>query len=105
MKINMYMYDKEIDLNEEATEEFLQQYENAKGTMRQLLTLFEDEETRLAMFYMMSLRTLIDDFLEFCTEDIDVDLMSALLNNEDIDDEEFEDDDEGEIFVDFDKEE
>jgi hypothetical protein len=53
----------------------------------------------------MSLRTLIDDFLEFCTEDIDVDLMSALLNNEDIDDEEFEDDDEGEIFVDFDKEE
>lgn len=105
MKINMYMYDKEIDLNEEATEEFLQQYENAKGTMRQLLTIFEDEETRLAMFYMMSLRTLIDDFLEFCTEDIDVDLMSALLNNEDIDDEEFEDDDEGEIFVDFDKEE
>lgn len=105
MKINMYMYDKEIDLNEEATEEFLQQYENAKETMRQLLTIFEDEETRLAMFYMMSLRTLIDDFLEFCTEDIDVDLMSALLNNEDIDDEEFEDDDEGEIFVDFDKEE
>lgn len=105
MKINMYMYDKEIDLNEEATEEFLQQYENAKGTMRQLLTIFEDEETRLAMFYMMSLRTLIDDFLEFCTEDINVDLMSALLNNEDIDDEEFEDDDEGEIFVDFDKEE
>jgi hypothetical protein len=99
------MYDKEIDLNEEATEEFLQQYENAKGTMRQLLNIFEDEETRLAMFYMMSLRTLIDDFLEFCTEDIDVDLMSALLNNEDIDDEEFEDDDEGEIFVDFDKEE
>jgi hypothetical protein len=107
MKINMYMYDKEIDLNEEATEEFLQQYENAKGTMRQLLNIFEDEETRLAMFYMMSLRTLIDDFLEFCTEDIDVDLMSALLNNEDIDDEEFEndEDDEGEIFVDFDKEE
>ncbi len=104
MKIGMYMYNKEIDLNDEATNEFLRQYDNARDTMRQLLTIFEDEETRLAMFYMMSLRTLIDDFLEFCAEDIDVDLMTALLNNEEVFDDEFEyyDEDENEISVEFD---
>ena len=104
MKIGMYMYDKEIDLNEESTDEFLIQYDNAKDTMRQLLTIFEDEQTRIAMFYMMSLRTLIDDFLEFCTEDIDVELMTALLNNEEVfdDDLEYDDEDENEISVEFD---
>ena len=108
MKIGMYMYDREIDLNEEATKDFVTQYKNAKDTMKQILTVFEDEETRNAMFYMMGLRTLIDDFLEFCTDDIDVDIMERLLNNEDVYEDEFEDDDDDddfEITVEFDDEE
>lgn len=107
MKIGMYMYDREIDLNEESTKEFIQQYKNAKDTMKQLLTIFEDEETRTAMFYMMGLRTLIDDFLEFCTDEIDVDLMEKLLNNEEVyeDEPENEEDEDFEILVDFDEEE
>lgn len=107
MKIGMYMYDREIDLNEESTKEFIQQYKNAKDTMKQLLTIFEDEETRTAMFYMMGLRTLIDDFLEFCTDEIDVDLMEKLLNDEEVyeDEPENEEDEDFEILVDFDEEE
>ena len=107
MKIGMYMYDREIDLNEESTKEFIQQYKNAKDTMKQLLTIFEDEETRTAMFYMMGLRTLIDDFLEFCTDEIDVDLMEKLLNDEEVyeDEPENEEDKDFEILVDFDEEE
>lgn len=107
MKIGMYMYDKEISLNDEATSLFLQQYDNAKDGMRQLLDKFDEEETRIAMFYMMSLRCFIDDFLEFCAEDIDIDEMEYLLNNssKDIDFNEFDDDDEGEFLVEFDDEE
>lgn len=107
MKIGMYMYDREIDLNEESTKEFIAQYKNAKDTMKQLLTIFEDEETRTAMFYMMGLRTLIDDFLEFCTDEIDVDLMEKLLNDEEVyeDEPENEEDEDFEILVDFDEEE
>lgn len=107
MKIGMYMYDREIDLNEESTKDFIAQYKNAKDTMKQLLTIFEDEETRTAIFYMMGLRTLIDDFIEFCTDDIDVDLMEKLLNNEEVyeDEPENEEEDDFEILVDFDKEE
>lgn len=109
MRIGMYMYDKEINLNEDATKLFLEQYENAKATMKLILNDFEDVDTRVAMFYMMSLRTVIDDFLEFCTDDIDVDTMQMLLNDEvSVDDvydfDDFEDDD-GEILVDFDEEE
>lgn len=107
MKIGMYMYDKEINLNDEATSLFLQQYDNAKDGMKQLLDKFDEEETRIAMFYMMSLRCFIDDFLEFCAEDIDIDEMEYLLNNssKDIDFDEFNDDDEGEFLVEFDDEE
>ncbi len=107
MKIGMYMYDRELELDDESTVDFLMQYDNAKDTMRQILTMFEDESTRLAMFYMMSLRTLMDDFLEFCTDGIDVDDMEMLLNDRDPDNNmEFEDDDdEYEIFVDFNDEE
>lgn len=107
MKIGMYMYDREINLNEESTKEFIAQYKNAKDTMKQLLTIFEDEETRTAMFYMMGLRTLIDDFLEFCTDEIDVDLMEKLLNDEEVyeDEPENEEDEDFEILVDFDEEE
>lgn len=107
MKIGMYMYDREIDLNEESTKDFIAQYKNAKDTMKQLLTIFEDEETRTAIFYMTGLRTLIDDFIEFCTDDIDVDLMEKLLNNEEVyeDEPENEEEDDFEILVDFDKEE
>lgn len=108
MKIGMYMYDREIDLNEESTKDFIAQYKNAKDTMKQLLTIFEDEETRTAIFYMMGLRTLIDDFIEFCTDDIDVDLMEKLLNNEEVYEDEpenEEEEDDFEILVDFDKEE
>ena len=106
MKIGMYMYDREINLNDEATSLFLEQYDNAKDGMKQLLDLFDEEETRIAMFYMMSLRCFIDDFLEFCAEDIDVNKMEYLLNNsmEDIDFDGF-DDDEGEVLVEFDDEE
>lgn len=106
MKIGMYMYDREIDLNEESTKDFIAQYKNAKDTMKQLLTIFEDEETRTAIFYMMGLRTLIDDFIEFCTDDIDVDLMEKLLNNEEVyEDEPENEEDDFEILVDFDEEE
>ena len=106
MKIGMYMYDREIDLNEESTKDFIAQYKNAKDTMKQLLTIFEDEETRTAIFYMMGLRTLIDDFIEFCTDVIDVDLMEKLLNNEEVyEDEPESEEDDFEILVDFDEEE
>ena len=106
MKLDLYMYDSPIELNEESTIEFIKQYDNAKDTMRQILTMFEDEDTRLAIFYMLSLRTLIDDFLEFCTDDIDVDLMQMLLNDEVDEDGIFEEDDEddNEISVEFDDE-
>jgi hypothetical protein len=106
MKIGMYMYDKEINLNDEATSLFLEQYDNAKDGMKQLLDLFDEEETRVAMFYMMSLRCFIDDFLEFCAEDINVNEMEYLLNNSmgNIDFAGF-DDDEGEVLVEFDDEE
>ncbi len=110
MKIGLYMYDQPIDLNDEATSLFLEQYDNAKESMKQLLDLFDETETRVAMFYMMSLRCFIDDFLEFCAEDISVDEMEILLNNkspydrtlEDFDD---DDDDEGEVLVEFDDDE
>lgn len=84
MKIEMYMYDRPLELNEESTVEFLKQYDNARNTMRNLLTMYEDEDTRLAMFYCMGLRSLLDDFLEFCTEDLSVDLMESLLNDEEV---------------------
>ena len=103
MKLDLYMYDTPIELDEASTIEFIKQYDNAKDTMRQILSMFEDEDTRLAIFYMLGLRTLIDDFLEFCTEDIAVDLMQLLLNNEADEDDIFEDeDDDNEIFVEFD---
>lgn len=82
MKIEMYMYDRPLELDEESTVEFLKQYDNARDTMRNILTMYEDEDTRLAMFYCMGLRSLLDDFLEFCTEDLSADLMEALLNDE-----------------------
>ena len=110
MKINMYMYDRQIELGEDATKEFLIQYDRAKDMMHHLLGLFDDEDTRVAMFYMMSLRTLMDDFIEFCTNGIDVDLMESLLNNE-IDEEEIfedlyeEEEDDSEILVEFDDDE
>lgn len=102
MKINMYMFDRPIELDEESTDEFLIQYKVAKDTMRQILTMYEDEETRSAMFFAMSLRTLLDDFLDFCTDDIDVDTMEALLNNEEVYLEDNNDDDDFEIEVDTD---
>lgn len=106
MKLDLYMYDTPIELDEASTIEFIKQYDNAKDTMRQILSMFEDEDTRLAIFYMLGLRTLIDDFLEFCTEDIAVDLMQLLLNDEADEDDVFEDeDDDNEIFVEFDDEE
>jgi hypothetical protein len=109
MKIGMYMYDRDINLNDEATKDFLLQYDNARATMKQILEEFEDESTRMAIFYAMGLRTLLDDFIEFCTEDIDVKLMEQLLNNEiDIEDdiEDYDCDDEDfEIVIDYDNEE
>lgn len=107
MKLDLYMYDNPIELNEESTIEFIKQYDNAKDTMRQILTMFEDEDTRLAIFYMLSLRTLIDDFLEFCTADIDADILQMLLNDEADEESIFDDEeeDDNEIFVEFDDDE
>ena len=38
MKIEMYMYDRPLELDEESTVEFLKQYDNARDTMRNILT-------------------------------------------------------------------
>ena len=106
MKIEMYMYDRPIDLDEESTVEFIKQNENARDTMRNILTMYEDEDTRLAKFYCMGLRSLLDDFLEFCTQDLSVDLMEALLNDEEAYVTDYDlDDNEIEIEVDVDDEE
>ena len=108
MKIGLYMYDRPLELDDEATDLFLEQYEKAKDEMKRLLGLFDDEETRVAMFHMMSLRCFIDDFLEFCTVDIDADDMEELLNGVDEDflfGNKYEDEDDDEILVEFDDEE
>ncbi len=111
MKLKMYMYDRDIVLEEEAAMLFLEQLDSARESMKTLLDVFEEEPTRVAMFYMMSLRSYIDDFLEFCAEDITVEEMEMLLNQSRIDfdeeDEEFEeeDEDEFEIYVDFNEDE
>lgn len=105
MKIKMYMYDESISLDSEATKVFLEQLSVAKGSMQALLEAYSDQSTREAMFYMMSLRSYIDDFLEFCAEGVTAEEMEALLNSDGYDEEEEEDDDDFEIFVDFDDEE
>lgn len=106
MKIKMYMYDEPIKLDDESSKLFLEQLSIAQDSMKALLEVYADESTREAMFYMMSLRSFIDDFLEFCAEDITKEEMEQLLNgydDEEIDEE--EDDDDFEIYVDFDDEE
>ena len=115
MKLDLYMYDRPIELDEKSTMEFLMQYEAAKEMMKELLDIFSDDdtETRQAMFFCLCLRTLIDDFLEFCTEDVPVNLMEELLNgNEEAEreiflakEEELYGCDEGEILVEFDDDE
>ena len=109
MKIGMYMYDRDIELNNDATKEFLLQYDHAKDIMKLILTEFEDESTRMAIFFTMALRTLLDDFIEFCTDDIDVNLMEQLLNNEIDEEDDIEDyncdDEDIEIVIDFDDDE
>ncbi len=108
MKISMYMYDKPIELDEESTELFLDQYDKARDEMKRLLNIFEEEETRVAMFHMMTLRCFIDDFLEFCADGMTRDEMEVLLNGiseYDMDFGELEEDDEFEIEVSFDDEE
>lgn len=102
MKIKMYMYDREINLDEEATVLFLEQLDVARESMKALLEAYSEQPTREAMFYMMSLRSFIDDFLEFCADELSVNEMEILLN---ADEEDEEEDDDFEIFVDFDKEE
>ena len=109
MKIGMYMYDRDIELNNDATKEFLLQYDHAKDIMKLILTEFEDESTRMAIFFTMALRTFLDDFIEFCTDDIDVNLMEQLLNNEIDEEDDIEDyncdDEDIEIVIDFDDDE
>ena len=107
MKIGLYMYDRPIELDDESTDLFLDQYDKAREEMKRMLDMFEEEETRVAMFHMMTLRCFIDDFLEFCAEDISVDEMEILLNgvmDYDMNFDDF-DDDEGELLVEFDDEE
>ena len=108
MKIGLYMYDRPLELDEDATNLFLEQYDKAKDEMKNLLGKFDEEETRVAMFYMMTLRCFIDDFLEFCTDEIPVDVMEKLLNTPDLFDEMYEneeEEDEFEIEVKFDEDE
>ena len=108
MKIDMFMFDRPIELDEESTKEFLLQYQNSKNMMRQILTMFEDEETRKAIFYVIGLRSFLDDFLEFCTEGLTAELMEALLNDEEAYmeyEEKYEEEDDFEIEVDIDDEE
>ena len=105
MKIKMYMYDEPIKLDDEASILFLEQLSIAKDSMRALLEVYADESTREAMFYMMSLRSFIDDFLEFCADGFTGEEMELLLNGHDDEIDEEEDDDDFEIYVDFDDEE
>ena len=105
MKIKMYMYDEPIKLDDEASKLFLEQLSVAQESMKALLEVYADQSTREAMFYMMSLRSFIDDFLEFCAEDITKEEMELLLNGHDDEIDEEEDDDDFEIYVDFDDEE
>lgn len=118
MKLDLYMYDRPIELNERSTTEFIGMYMAAKDTMSELLDLFpEDEDTRKAIFFMLSLRTLIDDFLEFCTDGISADLIERLLNGdnevekeifhikEDLINASTNEEDDGEILVEFDDDE
>lgn len=106
MKIKMYMYDEPIKLDDESSKLFLEQLSIAQDSMKALLEVYADESTREAMFYMMSLRSFIDDFLEFCAESITGEEMEQLLNGHDIEEiDEEEDDDDFEIYVDFDDEE
>lgn len=108
MKIKMYMYDEPIKLDDEASKLFLDQLSIAQDSMKALLEVYADQSTREAMFYMMSLRSFIDDFLEFCAENTTEEEMEQLLNGKDIEEEEVdeeEDDDDFEIYVDFDDEE
>ena len=108
MKIGLYMYDRPIELDDESTDLFLEQYDKAREEMKRMLDMFEEEETRIAMFHMMTLRCFIDDFLEFCSDGISVDEMEILLNgimDYDTNFDDFEEDDEFEIEVEFDDEE
>lgn len=105
MKIKMYMYDEPIKLDDESSKLFLEQLSIAQDSMKALLEVYADESTREAMFYMMSLRSFIDDFLEFCAEDFTQEEMEQLLNGQDVEIDEEEDDDDFEIYVDFDDEE
>ncbi len=120
MKLGLYMYDDPINLDEGSTAEFLKRYDMAKDVMNELLGLFSDEDngSREAIFFMLGLRTLIDDFLEFCTTGIPVELIERLLNGDlDAEEEIFhaveaeyseqldEDDDDFEILVEFDDDE
>lgn len=118
MKLDLYMYDRPIELNEKTTTEFIGMYMAAKETMKELLDLFpDDEDTRKAIFFMLGLRTLIDDFLEFCTDGISADLIERLLNGDNEAEEEIfnikedlidaltNEEDDGEILVEFDDDE
>lgn len=118
MKLGLYMYDNPIFLNEESTKDFLEQYDSAREFMATILDMFTDSSTsREAIFFMLGLRTFIDDFLEFCTTGVSEELIERLLNGDDSVEAEIfdsiesgiesyiEDDDEGEILVEFDDDE
>jgi hypothetical protein len=118
MKLGLYMYDDPISLNEESTKDFIEQYDSARDLMTTVLDMFSESNTsREAIFFMLGLRTLIDDFLEFCTTGVSAELIERLLNgDEEVENEifealesemepYFEDDYEGEILVEFDDDE
>ena len=49
MKIGLYMYDREIELSDESTDLFLEQFDKAKEGMKDLLNKFDDERIDLLL--------------------------------------------------------
>lgn len=81
MKLKLNDFIKPIELGEQATEEFLMQWDRARETMKQLLYLYEDEETRSALFYMLSLSDFVNDFIDFVLEGLKEEDLEELLND------------------------
>lgn len=81
MKLKLNDFAKPIELGDQATEEFLMQWDNARETMKQLLQLYENKETRIALFYMLSLSDFVNDFIDFVLEGLEEDDLEELLND------------------------
>ena len=81
MRLKLNDFVRPIELGDQATEEFLMQWDNARETMKQLLQLYENEETRIALFYMLSLSDFVNDFIDFVLEGLEEEDLEELLND------------------------